>query len=187
MPCVIAQSCLTPSNTMDCSLLGSSVHGDAPGKNTGMGYHALLQGIVPTHEWNPDLPHWRWILYRLSHQGSPRNYGVGSLSFLQGIFPTQEMNQGLLHCRQILYQLRYKGSPLHNIIFQYFYTFQNCHQCLIFICHHTKILHNCYLLYPVHFATIITIDQGMSLICLTHFLHLLGGDSNTYVAISFDD
>ena len=27
---------------MDCSLLGSSVHGDSPGKNTGVGCHALL-------------------------------------------------------------------------------------------------------------------------------------------------
>ena len=30
---------------MDCSLPGSSVHGDSPGKNTGVGYHSLLQGI----------------------------------------------------------------------------------------------------------------------------------------------
>ena len=35
-------------NSMDCSLPGSSVHGDSPGKNTGLGCHALLQGIFPT-------------------------------------------------------------------------------------------------------------------------------------------
>ena len=35
---------------MDWSLPGSSVHGDSPGKNTGVGYHALLQGIFPTKE-----------------------------------------------------------------------------------------------------------------------------------------
>ena len=29
---------------MDCSPTGSSVHGDFPGKNTGVGCHALLQG-----------------------------------------------------------------------------------------------------------------------------------------------
>ena len=46
--CLIAQSCLTLSNPMDCSLPGSSVHGDSPGKNTGVGCHALLQGIFPT-------------------------------------------------------------------------------------------------------------------------------------------
>ena len=33
---------------MDCSLLGSSVHGDSPGKNTGVGCYSLLQGIFPT-------------------------------------------------------------------------------------------------------------------------------------------
>ena len=33
---------------MDCSLPGSSVHGDSPRKNTGMGCCALLQGIFPT-------------------------------------------------------------------------------------------------------------------------------------------
>ena len=33
---------------MDGSLPGSSVHGDSPGKNTGMDCLALLQGIFPT-------------------------------------------------------------------------------------------------------------------------------------------
>ena len=33
---------------MGCSLPGSCVHGDSPGKNTGVGCHALLQGIFPT-------------------------------------------------------------------------------------------------------------------------------------------
>ena len=33
---------------MDYSPPGSSVHGDAPGKNIGVGHHALLQGTFPT-------------------------------------------------------------------------------------------------------------------------------------------
>ena len=33
----------------------SSVHGDSPGKNTGMVCHALLQGIFPTQGWNTSL------------------------------------------------------------------------------------------------------------------------------------
>ena len=33
-----------------------------------MGCHALLQGIFPTQGSNPRLPHWRRILYHLSHQ-----------------------------------------------------------------------------------------------------------------------
>ena len=52
------------------SLLGSSVHGDSPGKNTEMGCHALLQGIFPTQGLNPGLPQCRQILYHLSHQGN---------------------------------------------------------------------------------------------------------------------
>ena len=45
---LVAQSCPTLCNPMDCSPPGSSVHGDSPGKNTGVGCHALLQGIFPT-------------------------------------------------------------------------------------------------------------------------------------------
>ena len=33
---------------------------------------SLLQGIFPTQGSNPGLLHCRWILYQLSHQGSPR-------------------------------------------------------------------------------------------------------------------
>ena len=69
---LVAQLCLTFCNPMDCSLPVSSVHGDSPGKNTGVGCYVLLQGIFPTQGLNPSLLHCRWILYHLSHQGSPR-------------------------------------------------------------------------------------------------------------------
>ena len=68
---VVAQSCPTLCNSMDCCLPGSSVYGDSPGKNTGMDCHSLLQGIFPTQGLNPGLLHCRWNLYHLSHQGSP--------------------------------------------------------------------------------------------------------------------
>ena len=42
------QSCPTLCDLMDCSPPRSSVHGDSPGKNTGVGCHSLLQGIFPT-------------------------------------------------------------------------------------------------------------------------------------------
>jgi len=45
---------------------------NSPGKNTGVGSLSLLQGIFATQESNPGLMHRRWILYHLSHQGSPR-------------------------------------------------------------------------------------------------------------------
>ena len=53
---------------MDCSPPGSSVHGDSPGKNTGVGCYALLQGIFPTQGWNPGFLHCRQILYWLSYE-----------------------------------------------------------------------------------------------------------------------
>ena len=44
----------------------------SPVQNTAMGGLSLLQGIFPNQGSNPGLLHCRWILYHLSHQGSPR-------------------------------------------------------------------------------------------------------------------
>ena len=43
---------------------------NSPGQNTGVGRLFLLQGIFTTQGSNPGLPHWRQILYQLSHKGS---------------------------------------------------------------------------------------------------------------------
>ena len=85
---------------------------DSPGKNTGVGCHALLQGIFPTQGSNPDLPHYRQILYCLSHQGSLRILEWVAIPFLQGIFPTQGSNPSLPHYRQILYHLSHQGNSI---------------------------------------------------------------------------
>ena len=45
---------------------------NSPGQNTGVGSLSLLQGIFPTQGSNPGLLHCRWILYQLSHKGTPR-------------------------------------------------------------------------------------------------------------------
>ena len=66
---LVAQLCLTLCNPTNCSLPGSSVHWDSPGKNTGVGYYFLLQGIFLTQGLGLDLLHCRQILYHLSHQG----------------------------------------------------------------------------------------------------------------------
>ena len=52
--------------------------GNPPGQDTGVGCHALLQGIFPTQGLNPGLPHCRQILYFLSYPGSPVE---GQISF----------------------------------------------------------------------------------------------------------
>ena len=78
MMCVslVAQSCPTLCDLMDCSPLDSSVHGDSPSKNTRVGCHALLQGIFQTEGLNLGLVHCRWILYYLSHQRSLQFYAI---------------------------------------------------------------------------------------------------------------
>ena len=65
---LVAESCPTLCDPMDCSLTGSSVREDSSGQNTGVGCHALLQGIFPTQESNLDLLHCRQILYQLNYR-----------------------------------------------------------------------------------------------------------------------
>ena len=45
---------------MDCSPPGFSVHGDSPGKNTGVGWHVFFQGIFPNQGSNLHL---LWLLH----------------------------------------------------------------------------------------------------------------------------
>ena len=61
-----------------CSVMSDSLwpHGlynswNSPGQNTGVGSCSLLQGIFPTQGLNLGLLHCRWVLYQLSHKGSP--------------------------------------------------------------------------------------------------------------------
>ena len=55
--CLVAQSCLTLCDPMDCSPTGSSVLGDSPGQNIGVGCHALLHRVFLTQGLNPGFPH----------------------------------------------------------------------------------------------------------------------------------
>ena len=86
--CVFSHSVVSNS-LQPHSLPGSLVHGDSPGKNTGVGCHEAwrrLQGIFPTQELNPGLLHCRQILYYLSHQGSPRILEWEAYPFSRGTF-----------------------------------------------------------------------------------------------------
>ena len=74
----------TLCNPLDYSLPGSSVPGDSPGKNTKVGCHALLQRILPTLGSNLGPQHCRWVLYYLSHQGSPISAKLSKLKSLHG-------------------------------------------------------------------------------------------------------
>ena len=91
--CLVAQSCRTLWDSMNCSPAGSSVHGESPGKDTGVRCHALLQGIFPTQGSNPGLLHCRQIPYRLSHQGnSPVTIRQASPCGFQRLFYTGSMD-----------------------------------------------------------------------------------------------
>ena len=55
---------------------------DFPGKNSGVGWHFLLQGIFLTQGLNPHLLHWQ---ANSLLQGSPRVNDRGSLSVLMTV------------------------------------------------------------------------------------------------------
>ena len=70
---------------------------NSPGQDTRVGSCSLLQGIFPTQGSNPGLPHCRWILYQLSHQGSPNTIfsSVQSLSRVRLYDPMDCSKPGL--------------------------------------------------------------------------------------------
>ena len=108
--CLVAQSCLTLCDPMNCSLPGSSVHGEFSRQ-----YWSGLPYPPPGDLSNPGIeprsPTMQVDSLPFEPPGKPKNTGVGSLSLLQGSFLTEESNVGLLYCRQILYQLSYR-EPL---------------------------------------------------------------------------
>ena len=59
----------------------------------------------------PSLPHCRWILYQLSHRGSPRILEWVAFPFSRGSSQPSYRTQVSSHCRWILSQLSHKGSP----------------------------------------------------------------------------
>ena len=75
---------------MDCSPWNS------PGQNTVVGSLFLFQGIFPTQGSNPGLLHCRWILYQLSHKGSPRILEWVAYPFSRG--SSRPRNQTRVSC-----------------------------------------------------------------------------------------
>ena len=84
------QLCLTLCDPMDYSPPGSSVHGDSPGKNTGVVCRAFLQGIFLTQRSNPCLLHWQAGSLPQHHLGSHRRRDWNQfLSKLSGLPSSQ--------------------------------------------------------------------------------------------------
>ena len=79
---------------------------NSPFQNAGVGSLSLLQGIFPARQSNPGLLYYRWIIYQLSHKGSPR-----MLEWVAYLFSSRSPQlRNFLHYRQILNQLSYQGS-----------------------------------------------------------------------------
>ena len=66
---------------------------NSPDQNTGEGSLSLLQGIFSTQGLNPGLPHCRWILYQLSHKGSPRTLEWVAFPFSRGSSQPRDRTQ----------------------------------------------------------------------------------------------
>ena len=106
--CSVTKLCLTLCDTMNCSTPSSSVHGDFSDKNTGVGYHLLLQAVFLTMGSNPSLLHWQVDSLPLSHQESPLfilesesvSFSVVSDSLgPSGLYPTTLLIHGIVQAR----------------------------------------------------------------------------------------
>ena len=91
--CLVTQSCMTLCDPINRSPPVSSLHGNSPGKNTRVGCHALLEEIFPTQGLNPGLLHCSWILYCLSHQGSPKTLEWVAYPFSRGSSQPRDQTQ----------------------------------------------------------------------------------------------
>ena len=122
--CLVAQSCLTLCNPMDCSPTSWTVAHRAP-LSMGILQARKLEWVATPSSRGSSQPgdpiQISWIaggFFTVWTTRKTNEYWSGSLSFLQGNFLTQELNQGLLNCRQILYQLR---SPSNLFFFVYIF------------------------------------------------------------------
>ena len=138
--CLVTQLCLTLCDPMDCSLPGSSVHRDSPGKNTGLGCHSFQRGIFPTQGSNPGLLHCKWIFYQLSYTIKIQF----SYVFSTYIFFLNTVDLSPIVCQlQVYYTVIQWFYRLHSI-FSY-YKVMIIFLCTVYLC--------CLLFYTQYFGT----------------------------------
>ena len=70
MKVLVAQSCLTLCDTMDCSLPGFSVHGILQARILEWAANLFSRGSSQPRDWTWSLPYCRQIVYCLSQQAS---------------------------------------------------------------------------------------------------------------------
>ena len=87
MLCLVAQSCPTLSDPMDCSPPGSSVRGNLQARTLEW-VACPPPGDLPDPGTESRSPTLQADSLLSEPSGKPKNTGVGSLSLLQGSFPT---------------------------------------------------------------------------------------------------
>ena len=85
----------------------------SPGQNPGVGSLSLLQGVFPTQESNPGLPHCRQILYQLSYQGSPRILEWVAYTFSRGSSPPRNGTRVSCIAGKIFTSCATREAPIH--------------------------------------------------------------------------
>ena len=94
---------------MDRSPPGSSVHGDSPGMNTGVGCHALFQGLFLSQD-QTQVSRIAGRFFTVLATGETQEYWKGEPTPSPGDLPDPGIEPGFLHCRQILHKLSYQGN-----------------------------------------------------------------------------
>ena len=117
--CLVAQSCPTLCNPMDYSPPGSSVQGDSPGKNTGMGCHALLQASSQPRD-RTQVSHLVgefftvWVTREAQHE--PLEAPKAQTMWLRGTYCLRWEHSDSWSCKQAgprIPQARMRPAPLH--------------------------------------------------------------------------
>ena len=83
-------------------------------KNTGVGSLPLLHGIFLTKGSNPGLPRCRWILYQLSHKGSPRILVWVAYPFSSG--SSRPSNQARVSCIAGRFFTNHRSKVIYRVL-----------------------------------------------------------------------
>ena len=107
--CMHAQSLQSCPNLCDSMVYRLFSSWGSPVENTGVGYHAILQGIFPTHELNSSLLHLlhcRQILYHgatmESHNFIFINFFFGGVGVLKLVLNQSHQSSGVLNLFALL-------------------------------------------------------------------------------------
>ena len=122
---LVAQSCPTLWDPMHCSPPGTSVRGDPPGKNTAVGYHALLQGVsIRTKIYLAHiLP--GWMRYRnQTHLQVPLPSPIYNLIILKIFSTLRSTSHVILFTSNVIHNAEnFRGESLLYLPFFFFF----CH------------------------------------------------------------